>query len=130
MAKVNYRSQFSYSFAGQPVVLRAKVSIGASGAATIDSGTGMGIESVTRGVSAGLYAIVLSDKFRDLLDVRAVFASGSSAPAAPMLNIVSESVASGTLSIQMRDAAGVAADPASGEDMYLIIELNRSSTGC
>lgn len=131
MSKVNYRSQFAYSFAGQPVTLRAKVSIGASGVATIASGTGMGILSITRDVStAGLYAIVLSDKFFALMDVRASIASGASAPAAPLLNIAADAVPSaGTLSIQFRDLTGTDADPASGEVIHLSIELNRSSTG-
>lgn len=131
MPKVNYRSQFSYGFAGQPVVLRARVSIGASGAPTIASGTGMGITSITRN-SAGDYSILLSQAFYALLDVRCAINSGASAPAAPFMNIESNAVstaAAPTLRLQFRDLAGAAADPASGEVLHLSIELDRSSVG-
>lgn len=132
MAKVAYRSQFSYGFAGQACVLRPQYSIGASGAATLVSGTGMGVESITRN-SAGNYTILLSGSFFQLLDLRMAIESGASAPAAPSLNIVSQAVgtvAAPAIIIQMRDIAGAAADPASGEILRLSIDLNRSSTGC
>lgn len=132
MAKVNYRSQFSYSFAGQAVKLMPKVSFGASGAPTLVSGTGMGVESVTRN-GAGDYSILLSNTFAQLLNVDVAFDSGTSAPAAPSLNIRSNAVstiAAPVLRVQFRNIAGAATDPASGEIAYFIIELNRSSTGC
>lgn len=132
MAKVNYRSQFSYSFAGQAVVLRPRVSIGAAGAPTIVSGTGMGIDSITR-LGAGEYSILLSGPAYELMGVQSAIISGASAPAAPSMNIVSQAVgtiAAPTVVIQFRDIAGVAADPANGEILLLQIDLNRSSTGC
>lgn len=131
MPKVNFRSQFSYGFAGQPVVLRAQVAIGASGAPTIASNTGMGIQSITRN-SAGDYSVLLSQAFFQLLDARCAINSGSSAPAAPLMNIESNTVSTAsapTLRLQFRDLTGAAADPASGEILHLSIELNRSSTG-
>ena len=132
MPKVNYRSQFSYGFAGQAVKLRATVSIGASGAPTISSTSGMGIASMTRN-GAGDYSILLTDAFQSLLDLSVVSNSGTSAPAAPNVNIRSNAVstaAAPTLRIQMRDLTGAAADPANGEVLTISIELNRSSTGC
>lgn len=132
MAKINYRSQFIYGFAGQPVVLRPRVSIGASGAPTLVAMTGMGVDSVTR-ISAGQYSLALSNSFYELMGVSAISISGSSAPAAPGLNIVSQAVTSATapaIVIQFRDGSGAAADPASGEILLISITLNRSSTGC
>lgn len=131
MSKINYRSQFSYSFAGQAVVIRAKVSIAAAGAPTIVAGTGMGIQSITRN-SAGDYSILLSNPFFALLDARVSIDSGASAPAAPFMNIEADtttSVAAPTLRVQFRDIAAAAADPASGEVLHLSLEFNRSSTG-
>lgn len=132
MAKVNYRSQFKYSFAGQPVALTPIVAIGASGAPTIQAATGMGVDSMVRN-SAGNYTLTLSGPAFQLLNIRASFQSGTSAPAAPSMNIVSSAVnaiAAPVIVLQFRDITGAAADPASGEIMYLQIDLNRSSTGC
>ena len=132
MPKLNYRSQFSSSFAGQAVVLRPRVSIGASGAPTIVSGTGMGVDSITRN-SAGNYTILLSGPAYELMGISADIISGVSAPAAPSMNIESQAVgtiAAPTVIVQFRDIAGAAADPASGEILLIQIDLNRSSTGC
>ena len=131
MANLNYRSQFHNSYAGQMVSLLAKVSIGSSGAPTLVSGTGMGILSVTRN-SAGAYTFALSNPFYSLLGVRVSIKSGSSAPAAPIMNIVTDSAnvtAAPLVKIQMRDLSAVATDPASGEVLYVELMFNRSSTG-
>lgn len=132
MPKVNYRSQFSYSFAGQRVSILAKISIAAAGAPTLVSGTGMGVSSVTRN-GAGDYSLLLDQAFYSLLGVNVSILSGTSAPAAPSMNIRADSVAvpaAPLVRVQFRDISGAAADPASGEVLYLIIDLNRSSTGC
>jgi hypothetical protein len=129
MANFNYRSQFAYSYAGQKVTLLAKVTIGASGAPTLVSTTGMGISSITR-TATGKYAILLTNAFASLLDVNVNFISGTSAPAAPAVNVVTDAVSTAsapTLTIQCRDIAAAAADPANGETMLIAIDLNRSS---
>lgn len=131
MANRNYRSQFSYGYAGQPVTLRAKVSIGAAGAPTIQSSTGMAITSITRN-SAGDYSILLSEPYASLMRVQAIFQSGASAPAAPGINIRTDAVSTAAapiVRITCRNLSGTATDPASGEVMYIAIELNNSSTG-
>lgn len=131
MANFNYRSQFAYSFAGQRVTLFAKVSIGASGAPTLQSATGMGIASIVRN-SAGNYSIAFTNTFFSLLQIVSSSLSGSSAPAAPLLDIVADSVAvqaAPLVQIQYRNLSGAATDPASGEVLYISIDLNRSSTG-
>ncbi len=131
MSNVNYRSQFMSSYAGQFVKLMAKVSIGASGAPTIASKSGMGISSIVRN-SAGNYTINLTQAFYNLFGIQVVSISGSSAPAAPLLNIVSNNVQTSSapsVIIQLRNASGAATDPASGEVLLIEIDLNRSSTG-
>jgi len=128
MANYNFRSQFHYSYSAKPVVLRATVSFGASGAPTIVSGTGMGISSIIRN-SAGDYSIALSRAFGGLMALSHVFNSGASAPAAPDMYIKTDSVSSGTAPLVrvVFDAAGTATDPASGEKVLLEIVLNDSS---
>lgn len=128
MANFRGRSQFSYSYAAKRVLLNAKITIGASGAPTLVSGTGQGIASVSR-VSAGKYNITLSGPYNALLGANHVINSGSSAPAAPIMYISSDTSSASTpvIQIQMATAAGVATDPASGEAIHLQIELNDSS---
>lgn len=128
MANFNYRSQFMYSNAGNFTKLLMKVSIGAAGAPTIVAGTGMGITSMAR-TAAGRYVITLSKSFNSLLGLSVVSRSGASAPAAPGLNITTDAVSSSpaTITIQFRDIAAAAADPASGEVLYVEIDLNSSS---
>lgn len=131
MSNFNYRSQFHYSYAGQRVSLMARVSIGSSGAPSIISGTGMGIASIVRN-SAGNYTINLTNTFYNLLSLSVISNSGSSAPAAPLTNIAVSSVsvaAAPLVTIQMRNLSGVATDPASGEILHLVMDMNRSSTG-
>lgn len=128
MANPSYRTnQFHYSHA-QPESLYATVTIGASGAPTVSSLTGMGIVSITR-VSAGKYTIALSHAYNNLLGVRASIKSGSSAPAAPSLYISAD--ASSTRSAPsvtvVFNAAGTATDPASGEIILLEVVLQKSA---
>lgn len=128
MPNFNYRSQFTYSFAAKPVVLRAKIAIGAAGAPTVVSGTGMGIASVVRN-SAGTYTIDLGRAFSALMNVQAVFVS-SGAPAAPTIRVAADNSASSTLhniQIVTSTSAGTATDPASGEAMLIEILVSDSS---
>lgn len=120
-------NQFHYSHA-QPESLYASISIGASGAPTIVSGTGMGISSVTR-TSAGHYSIALSHAYQGLLGVRHVINSGGSAPASPSLYVQTNSVKVSTapLVAVVFNAAGTPTDPASGEIIMLEVVLQKSS---
>lgn len=130
MANRYYRSQFNFSNSAKPVTLRAKVSIGASGAPTLVSGTGRGIASVVR-VSAGLYDITLDRAFNGLMMMNVMPIAPSGVSAAPIINVVSEQVATASapkIRIQTNDADTPAAtDPASGESLMLEIQLNDSS---
>jgi hypothetical protein len=126
----NYKSQFSYSHCAAQVNLFAKISIGATGAPTIVSGTGTGISSIVRN-SAGDYTINLSNPYNTLLGVDAVFhGNGGAAPAAPLVSIKTDAVATASapaVEILCTNSAGTATDPANGETIYLSILLNRSS---
>lgn len=119
-------NQFHYSHA-QPESLYASISIGAAGAPTIVSGTGMGISSITRS-SAGRYVITLSHAYQGLLGVRSSIVS-SAAPAAPSIYVAVNSVKTSTaptLTV-VTNAAGTATDPASGEIILLEVLLQKSS---
>ncbi len=123
----NFRTnQFSYSFA-QPTHLYAAVSIAAAGAPTIVANTGMGISSITRN-STGNYTIALSQAYYALLMLKEVQIS-SSAPTAPDMYIVTNSVTSSTapaVTVQF-NSAGTATDPASGTIILIDIVLQKSS---
>lgn len=123
-----YTNQFRQQFEKKVVDVYAKVAIGATGAPTLSATNSKGVLSVTRN-SAGLYTFVFGtntvlpkDTYVKLLGISHVFASGSSAPAAPSLNIVAISVATVnvcSLQVQFRDVSGTAADPANGETLYI-----------
>lgn len=124
-------NQFAYSTA-VPVTLNATVSIGASGAPTLVSGTGRGISSIARS-SAGVYLITLSHAYSGLINASVIMntagASGA-VPAAPIMFVKANAVstaAAPTITIACADITGVAADPASGEKMQLSIVLQNSS---
>lgn len=131
MANFNYRSQFLSSYCGQQVALYAKINIGSTGACTLVSGTGMGIASITRNAT-GAYTLALTNTFSQLLNVEIQIKSGTSAPAAANVNIVTDAVATAAaplVKFQMRNNSGTATDPASGEVLYITLRMDRSSVG-
>jgi len=124
-----YLTQFSQTFEKKVVHVFAKCTFGSS-AVTLN--TAKGVVSVTRN-SAGTFTFVFGttaaslDVYNRILGVRAVFNSGSSAPAAPWVAIKADNVATvGTCSCQIVTYAPtnsttttlVATDPASGEIGY------------
>jgi hypothetical protein len=136
MANRRYRSQFRFSMHKDPVDIFARVSFGAAGAPTLDSANSPGIVSVTRN-SAGNYTFVFGtnsqialDSYNYLLNVEARFVS-SAAPASPGMFVSNNSISiPGTASITLQfNAAGVATDPASGEQVLLDFILRNSSIG-
>lgn len=103
--------------------LHAKVSIGASGAPTLDSNISVGIASISRD-SAGVYVLTLDDAYNALVD----FSVMQIAAAAEDLTfqIESEAVAS-TKTIQFQcKAADVETDPS--EDSVLLIKVALKNT--
>lgn len=120
--------QFRYSYERDITDIYLKVNIGASGAPTIASGNAKGVTSISR-TSAGLYVITLMQPYNRLLDCSSQSISGSSAQAAPMMTIVSETVASTKLvTLQYRAIDNsTATDPASGEVLLIHITVRNSS---
>lgn len=118
--------QFRYSYERDLSDIMLKVSIGASGAPTIVNGKG--VTSIVRN-SAGNYSITLKDMHNVLMSTQTSFNSGASAPAAPLVNVQSETVNSTKIvRIQCRDIAAAAADPASGEIMMIHLTVRDAST--
>ena len=70
MANRNFLSQRIFNQHVMQVQLDAQVSIGASGAPSIQSGSGSGIKSITR-QAAGNYRIQLEDNYAKLLGIQA-----------------------------------------------------------
>lgn len=108
------------------VHLYAKVAIGGTGAPTLDANNSQGFSSIARN-SAGDYTVTLQDKYHDFLCAKAVFNSGASPAASPTMSVKADSIASaGTLEVVF--CAGVTpTDPASGEILYLHLELRNTS---
>jgi len=102
----------------------ARITIAATGAPTLVAADSKGVASIVRD-SAGLYTLTLSDSYNKLLhasvDVRTPTAENIK------VNLVTESVASAK-TVQFRCVAiGVAADPASGDMLYISLQLKNST---
>lgn len=129
-------TQFQLSMEKNPAALWAKVAIGASGAPTIDAVNSKGIRSITR-TSAGLYVVTFgvsgananTDIYNRIYFVSSKFIVASGTPAAPLMYVVSQAVATaGTVTIQFTAVNGTSAtDPASGETMLLEFALKTST---
>ena len=118
------------------VAIYAKVTFGDTGAPTLDAPNSKGVVSVTQN-STGNYTFVFGttstslDTYAKLLNVTHVFdTSGpSAAPAAPAMYISNDSIASATAaSVTLQfNAAGTAANPASGEIVHLEFDFKNST---
>lgn len=119
-------NQFRYSMEYNVVDLFAVVTIGGTGAPTLTIGGG--ITSISR-TSAGLYVITLTDQYNKLLHVSNQAVTSTSAQAAPLMTVVSETVATTKIiTIQFRAIDNTTAtDPASGEVLLIKISLRNSS---
>lgn len=146
--------QFPKTIVKEPVFLWGVINVGATGAPTLEkwvpavggggaysaaatSGTDygwQGILSISR-TSTGLYVLTLKQSFQRLLSFRATFLSATGAAAAPIVGVLSgtsdTNVGSNTtpkVSFLCQSAAGVAADPASGEQMIVELVLQNSTS--
>lgn len=81
MANRNWPQARTFSQHMFPVSLDLSVAIGASGAPTIETGSGLGIASITR-LAAGQYRIRLQDNYAKLLQFNATMQSPPTASAA------------------------------------------------
>lgn len=112
-------------------LVQGSVVIGATGA--VGTTTGNGVSSIAR-VSAGKYTITLSDTYYRFVGLEySFYEGGAGSPLVYTLSVFSDpqsatvGVPAGLLTIQCRDAAGAAVDPASGAVLYFSILLRNSS---
>jgi hypothetical protein len=128
-----YFSQFVWTLEKNPVVLLARVTIGASGAPTLDTTKSKGVKSITR-TSAGLYVITFgvpsgaTDTYNSLLfsDVRVLNSGGM---AAPISFVKAQAVATaGTVTVQFLAIDNTTAtDPGNGEELKFLFVLKNST---
>lgn len=116
--------QFTFSTEKMPVQLYMQVSFGSTGAPTLVQGSSF-VSSIVRN-SAGDYTITLRDAYNRLMGMDQRFLN-TAAPAAPGMWIKSQAVATSKTIGIVFNAAGTPTDPASGENVYLIIFLKNSS---
>jgi hypothetical protein len=118
--------QFQYSLEKALVHLYAQASFGAAGAPSLNALNSKGITSMVR-TGVGAYTLTLTDKYYASIHMDQVFIGQN--PAAPLMYIVaaSPSDSTPTMQIQFLDAAGVAADPASGDAVRLHMVFKNSS---
>lgn len=104
--------------------LFAEVSIGSSGAPTLVRG--LGIASISRS-STGLYVVTLQDKYVRLMHASVQIMSASAEDAVSQL--VSEDVdVAQTISFRIiKGSDGLVVDPASGDKLFIKIDLKNSS---
>lgn len=122
-----YFNQFQYSLEKGVVHLYAKVAIGSTGAPTLSTANSKGIASITRNTT-GDYTITLQDTYKKLLSFQLVFLDASGLPDAPLYGLDdSTDVTTKTVRFVTCSATGTAADPASGETMFVKIELSNST---
>jgi hypothetical protein len=133
-----YGNQFKKSLVKEVWEIHAKCTFGSSGAVTLVQGNppaSAGIVSVTKNAT-GQYTFVFGtqsgmlDVWPRLLNAQVMFDAGSSAPAAPIMGIITNSVATaGTCSLKVRvvDYAGADASPASGEIGYFTFTFSNSN---
>jgi hypothetical protein len=115
-----------YSMEKAVVDLWANVSIGATGAPTLN--TAKGIASISRS-SAGVYVFTLQDSYQRLLNMNVTFFANGAAAAAPDVNqSVADTVnTTKTITIRCNNNSGTATDPASGEVMFAQFTLSNST---
>jgi hypothetical protein len=126
-------NQFDKTLEKEVVSLFAHATFGASGAVTLDAVNSKGIVSISK-TATGKYRILFGttakslDVYYKFFNMVPVFVS-SAAPAAPEMYITSlhhNIVGDCYIDVQFH-IGGVATNPASGEQLYLAIQLGNSS---
>ena len=112
------------SLAREAKHLYAYVSIGATGAPTLDTNKSIGVASITRD-SAGVYIITLDDKYNNLLFFDAMMLEATAEDIT--FQVESEDV-DGAKTIQFQcKAADTETDPSDGSVLLIKIEVKNSS---
>lgn len=112
------------SLAREAKILYAKVSIGASGAPTLDIDASIGVDSIVRD-SAGVYEVTLDDKYNSLLHVSIQHLEATAEDLTFQLE--SETVATDKKFKFQCKAAAVETDPSNGSVLLLRIDVKNSS---
>lgn len=119
-------SEFRYSLERKVVDLYLKVTIGASGAATLTRGKGFA--SVAK-AATGVYTITLSDKYKALLSADLAWIKATTVPVGAFWSIDAEAVSSTkVVTLNFWDADTPAAqEPTSGDVFLLHLALCNSA---
>lgn len=117
----------SLSLEKDMVSLRCAITVGASGAVT--SFDGKGIKSVTKEVADGQYTVELTAAYSKFLELRGSVISASISDVTTVQALMAPAtidadIASTGLVVQCLDAAGAAANAASGEVINLMIVMS------
>ncbi len=114
------------------VELFGSFTVGAAGAVSASQGA----TSVVKNVAAGSYTITLDDRFNCLLAVHTGVLSASASGVVPAAEVTATPAtnqatfqASGAVTVQFYDYAGVAANPASGAQVTFQILVRNSTVG-
>lgn len=131
-----YTNQFIGAFEKKVVNIYARVTFGNTGAPTLDATKSKGVVSVTRN-GAGDFTFVFGTKtgmldvYNKLLQATCTFNAGSSLPAAPIMSVKTNSVATvGTCSLRVLFACldtPAATDPANGEVGHFMFTMGDST---
>jgi hypothetical protein len=122
-----YFNQFHFSPVPMLTAIFAKISFGAAGAPTLITagGASKAVASVSRN-DEGDFSITLSDTYNLFKGINASYVAANG-PAAPDVNVKSETVSSTKIVRILTQAGGVNTDPAEGEVLCLEIMLKNSS---
>lgn len=105
--------------------LYAEVSIGASGAPTLESG--LGIASISR-TSQGNYDVVLQDTYNRLMHFSVMQLEAGTQGLHYVINAEAVATSSSkTISFHTVDAAASSPDPSNGSKLFIRIDLKNSS---
>lgn len=119
-------NQFFNSLERGKVVLFGNISVGSSGAPTLNALKSKGIASIVRN-SAGNYTVTLNDIYVDMFHFSVNFVNASGAGVAYVYTVSQNVVGAKTIVFQCKDLSGVAVDPSSGTVMQLEIKLKSST---
>lgn len=127
-----YFTQFQYSLEKKLVTLFCNVSIGATGAPTLNTAKSKGIKSVVRN-STGNYTVTFQDTYQMLLFMDHIILAASGAPSAGTnVNMIvradnSSSLTAPSVQIEFVNSAGAAVELANGATLLLSPQLRDST---
>lgn len=119
--------QFPLSLVPQVVHLYGRATIAASGAPTLVLPDSLGMATLVR-TATGAYTLTLKEQFTGFLDLKVTYLLASGAPTTIAHSVVAQTVTtSKTIQFLTLDAAGAAADPDSGAQLFIELKLRRGT---